>query len=61
MNQHITKLYELLQLAEKEHGKFVSGNKSAGVRVRKIMQDMKKVATELRTEVQATKTPTEQV
>ncbi len=61
MNANIAKMKELVQLAEQEATKFQSGNKSAGVRVRKIMQDLKKVASEVRATVQASKTPTEKV
>lgn len=61
MNVNIAKLKELVQLAELEATKFQSGNKSAGVRVRKIMQDLKKVATDVRATVQASKTKPEQV
>ena len=32
--------------------KFVNGNNSAGTRVRKVMQEVKKIAQNIRTEVQ---------
>lgn len=34
---------------------FIKGNKAAGTRVRKHMQDLKKFATDVRTEVQGMK------
>ena len=36
-------------------GKFVNGNNSAGTRVRKAMQEVKKIAQEIRLEVQEQK------
>lgn len=35
---------------------FVKGNKAAGGRIRKVMQEMKKLAQEIRTDVQSYKT-----
>ena len=35
--------------------KFVNGNNSAGTRVRKVMQEVKKIAQNIRTEVQEQK------
>lgn len=34
---------------------FVKGNKAAGARIRKVMQELKKVAQEIRTDVQSYK------
>lgn len=39
---------------------FVKGNKSAGTRVRKHMQDLKALAQQLRTDVQDVKKPVEE-
>jgi hypothetical protein len=46
----------LLEAAREDVDKFfVKGNKSAGTRVRKHMQDLKALAQQLRSEVQDTK------
>ena len=46
----------LLEAAEKDADAFfLKGNKSAGTRVRKHMQDLKALAQQLRTEVQDNK------
>lgn len=34
---------------------FVKGNKAAGARIRKVMQELKKIAQEVRTDVQSYK------
>ena len=49
------KLKELVQLAEAEVAKFDKGNKSAGTRARKYMQDIKNAAQQVRTDVQESK------
>ena len=38
--------------AARDSGKFVDGNKSAGTRIRKCMQNIKNLAQEVRREVQ---------
>lgn len=48
----INKLDELLRAAKEDGEKFYnSGNKAAGTRLRKHMQELKNVAQEIRTEV----------
>lgn len=50
-------IVELIEFAKEDVEKFyVKGNKSAGTRVRKHMQDLKSLAQELRLEVQNAKT-----
>lgn len=45
-------LKSLLESVEADHTKFVEkGNKAAGVRVRKAMQDIKKLAQDIRVEI----------
>jgi len=47
---------EIITEAEEDVSKFYeNGNKAAAVRIRKAMQDIKKLAQELRTHVQETK------
>ena len=49
-------MIELLTEAQTDYDKFyVDGNKSAGTRVRKVMQQIKTAAHDVRTHVQATK------
>jgi hypothetical protein len=49
-------MIELLTEAQTDYDKFyVDGNKSAGTRVRKVMQQIKNSAHTVRTHVQATK------
>lgn len=49
-------LVELVQSFEKDFEKFfVKGNKSAGTRVRKHMNELKRKAQEIRNEIQAIK------
>ncbi|MBI3189797.1 MAG: histone H1 [Ignavibacteriales bacterium] len=51
-----TELHELLNSFEKDFVKFYEkGNKSAGTRVRKHMNDLKRKAQEIRMEVQSMK------
>lgn len=50
------KIQELVKSAQDDVEKFfVKGNKSAGTRIRKTMQDLKVLAQELRLEVQNSK------
>lgn len=47
------RLVKLVQSAEEDVAKAEGGNKAAGTRVRKIMQDVKQAAQDLRAEVLA--------
>ena len=52
-----TELQEMLASFEKDFEKFYDkGNKSAGTRVRKAMNDLKRLAQDIRKEVQDMKT-----
>ena len=55
LEQLIDTMKEEMYNAENEAMKFNSGNKSAGTRVRKHMQNIKTVAQNVRQEVQAMK------
>ena len=44
-----------LNISAQESVKFVQGNKSAGTRIRRVMQNIKKLAQEVRVEVQSQK------
>ena len=55
LEQLISTMKEEMYNAENEAMKFNSGNKSAGTRVRKHMQNIKTVAQNVRQEVQALK------
>ena len=55
LEQLISTMKEEMYNAENEAMKFNSGNKSAGTRVRKHMQNIKTVAQNVRQEVQAMK------
>jgi hypothetical protein len=58
--QRFNELVELVQSFEKDFEKFyVKNNKSAGTRLRKQMNDLKKKAQEIRVEVQTLKSPGE--
>jgi hypothetical protein len=48
-------LKQLVLATEEDVQKFNSGNKAAGTRVRKAMQDVKTLAQEIRVEVQEKK------
>jgi hypothetical protein len=55
MNKY-NELRELVASLEDDFSKFFEkGNKAAGTRVRKGMQDLKKLAQEIRVEVQSSK------
>jgi hypothetical protein len=59
MNRY-QELIELIQTFEKDFEKFfVKGNKSAGTRVRKHMNVLKRKAQEVRNEIQSIKKPEE--
>ena len=51
MEEYI-RLKELVEAAEEDVAKASGGNKAAGTRVRKGMQELKKMAQEIRVEVQ---------
>jgi hypothetical protein len=54
------KIQELVNLTQDDVDKFyVKGNKAAGTRIRKAMQDLKGLAQELRLEVQNSKKESE--
>jgi len=54
--ENFEKLVALLENAKADAEKFfVKGNKAAGTRVRKAMQDAKKLAQDVRTDVQSAK------
>lgn len=48
----IEKLEQQIELLKVEYEKFSRGNNSAGTRARKVLQDIKKAAQEIRTEIQ---------
>jgi hypothetical protein len=51
----LEKMKSVLELAISDDGKFQTGNKSAGTRVRGAMQEIKKLAQEVRLDVQEKK------
>ncbi len=53
------RLVKLVQSAEEDVAKAGGGNKAAGTRVRKIMQDVKQAAQDLRKQVLDTRGPDE--
>lgn len=54
------KIQELVKITQDDVDKFfVKGNKAAGTRIRKAMQDLKGLAQELRLEVQNSKKESE--
>lgn len=54
--ENYTKIQELVEIMKKDIDAFyVKGNKSAGTRIRTACQDLKKLAQELRINVQETK------
>ena len=55
LEQLIGTMRKEMENAEMETMKFTTGNKSAGTRVRKHMQNIKTVAQDVRTEVQTIK------
>jgi hypothetical protein len=48
----LQKLFDELEVLKGEYDKFEKGNKSAGTRARKSLQNIKKVAQEIRNEIQ---------
>lgn len=60
MTNKFNELKTLLESVESDYNKFnEKGNKAAGVRVRKVMQDIKKLAQDIRVEVSQKKKETE--
>ena len=53
--QSLQKLMELAQSLEEDNRKFYGGNNAAGTRLRKGLQEVKKLAQDMRNEVTATK------
>lgn len=52
----LEEMITLLEEARNDYGKFYdSGNSAAGTRIRKVMQEIKSVAQEVRIDVQTTK------
>ena len=51
----VREIQEVLDNVESDVIKFGNGNKSAGTRIRKAMQEIKNLAQEVRTEVQLIK------
>ena len=52
----LDEMIELLEQARNDYGKFYdSGNNAAGTRIRKVMQEVKTAAQEVRVDVQNTK------
>ena len=50
-----SKIMELAQALEADEDKFVSGNKAAGSRARKTLQEIKRIAQEGRKDIQKAK------
>jgi hypothetical protein len=55
----IQKLLDEVDTLKAEYEKFERGNKAAGTRSRKSLQEIKKIAQELRNEIQAKKSEEE--
>ena len=56
MANHFSALKDLVAGMEDDFGKFYDkGNKAAGTRIRKSMQDLKKMAQDIRSDVQDSK------
>jgi peptidoglycan hydrolase CwlO-like protein len=53
--KNVEKIQEVLSSVQGDVEKFTNGNKSAGTRIRKAMQEIKGLAQEVRTEVQTIK------
>tara|TARA_A100001201_G_scaffold107877_1_gene92292 strand:+ start:135 stop:308 length:174 start_codon:yes stop_codon:yes gene_type:complete len=53
--ESFTKILEVLETAKGDVDKFTGGNKSAGTRLRKAMQEVKTLAQSVRLEVQEMK------
>jgi hypothetical protein len=55
----LQKLIDEIEILKAEYEKFERGNKSAGTRARKSLQNIKKVAQEIRTLIQDAKAKVE--
>ena len=53
--ENVNKIQETLNNVQTDVEKFANGNKSAGTRIRKAMQEIKLLAQTVRTEVQTIK------
>jgi len=53
--ENVSKIQEVLSAVQADVEKFSNGNKSAGTRIRKAMQEIKTLAQEVRVEVQTIK------
>jgi len=53
--ENFEKIQELLERTQPDVTKFLNGNKSAGTRIRKAMQEIKSLAQNVRSEVQQIK------
>ena len=53
--ESLQKLMDLVQSLEEDNRKFYGGNNAAGTRLRKGLQEVKKLAQDMRNEVTATK------
>jgi hypothetical protein len=51
----LQKLADEIELLKAEYEKFERGNKSAGTRARKILQNIKKICQEIRIQIQEAK------
>jgi hypothetical protein len=51
----LQKLFDEIEVLKAEYDKFERGNKSAGTRARKSLQNIKKVCQEIRIEIQDAK------
>lgn len=51
----IQNLLDEIEVLKQEYEKFERGNKSAGTRARKSLQNIKKIAQDLRVQIQDTK------
>jgi len=56
----LQKLLDEIEVLKSEYEKFERGNKSAGTRARKSLQNIKKVSQEIRQNIQDAKTKTEE-
>ena len=53
----LDKLAQLVESVREDFGKAKGGNKAAGTRVRKVMQEVKSMAQEIRQEIQTAALP----
>jgi hypothetical protein len=56
----IQSLLDEVEILKQEYDKFERGNKSAGTRARKSLQNIKKLAQDLRVQIQDSKKPEEE-